>query len=151
MIVEMQGDLFESGADALVNPINCVGVMGRGLALQFKNLYPQNFAVYATACAKQEIQPGRLLVFQTGLPANPHYIINFPTKRHWRDKSILTDIEAGLNALAQAIPQYGIRSIAIPALGSGLGGLPWNDVKACIYAALTHLEGAQVLVYKPGK
>ena len=94
-----RGDILKCEAEALVNTVNCVGVMGRGIALQFKNAYPDNFKAYAAACRKEEIRPGRMFVFETGSLLPPRYIVNFPTKRHWRGKSRIEDIEAGLRAL----------------------------------------------------
>lgn len=149
MIEYKSGDILREDAEALVNTVNCVGVMGRGIALQFKKAFPQNFKAYAAACKNDEVQPGRMFVFETGQLTNPHYIINFPTKRHWRGKSRTEDIEGGLADLVVTIRQYGIRSVAIPPLGSGLGGLEWPEVKNLIEAALTPLEDVQVLVYEP--
>ena len=115
------GDIFKTDAEALVNSVNCVGVMGRGIALQFKNLFPANFKAYAAACKREEVQPGRMFVYETGQLTNPRYIINFPTKRHWRGKSRIEDIESGMQALVEEIKERNIRSIAIPPLGSDLG------------------------------
>jgi O-acetyl-ADP-ribose deacetylase (regulator of RNase III) len=123
--------------------------MGRGIALQFKNAFPENFKAYAAACKKDEVQPGHMFMFATGQLTNPRYIINFPTKRHWRGKSRMEDIEAGLQALVDTIHHYNIRSIAIPPLGSGLGGLDWPDVKRRIEAALSPLREVHVLLYEP--
>ena len=126
MIEYRTGDIIAEDAEALVNTVNCVGVMGRGVALQFKNAFPENFKAYAAACKRGEVQPGRMFVFETSQLTNPHYIINFPTKRHWRGKSRISDIDAGLHALVSDIRRRGIRSVAIPPLGSGLGGLQWS-------------------------
>src|SRR4029078_4298450 len=123
MIEYKTGDILSEDAEALVNTVNCVGVMGRGVALQFKNAWPDNFRSYAAACSRNEVQPGRMFVFDTGRSGNPRYIINFPTKRHWRGKSRLEDIEAGLDALVAEIRTRKIQSVAIPPLGAGLGGL----------------------------
>jgi O-acetyl-ADP-ribose deacetylase (regulator of RNase III) len=122
--------------------------MGRGIALQFKNAFPANFKAYEAACAREEVQPGKMFVFETGTMTNPKYIINFPTKRHWRGKSRIEDIESGLKALVDEIRARGIRSIAIPPLGSGLGGLNWADVRARIVEALRGLD-VQVIVFEP--
>lgn len=149
MIRYAQGDILESDADALVNTVNCVGVMGRGIALQFKNAYPANFKDYAAACRRGEVQPGRMLVHDTGQLA-PRWIINFPTKRHWRSKSRLEDIEAGMAALVREIQARDIRSIAIPPLGSGLGGLDWRSVRPIIDSRLADLPNVQATVYEPG-
>ena len=123
--------------------------MGRGIALQFKNAFPANFKAYKAACARQEVQPGRMFVFETGTMTNPKLIINFPTKRHWRGKSRIEDIEAGLKALVEEISARNIRSIAIPPLGSGLGGLNWTEVRARIEAALQNLPNVDIIVFEP--
>src|SRR5438094_1382872 len=136
MIKYKKGDILQEDAEALVNTVNCVGVMGRGIALQFKNAFPENFKAYAAACKQGEVEPGRMFVFETGQLTPQRYIINFPTKRHWRGKSRLEDIEAGLAALAKLIRSKPIRSIALPPLGSGLGGLEWATVRPRIEAAL---------------
>ena len=98
MIEYKTGDILAEDVEALVNSVNCVGVMGRGIALQFKKAFPDNFKAYASACTREKVQPGRMFVFETGYLTGPRYIINFPTKRHWRGKSRLEDIEAGLVA-----------------------------------------------------
>ncbi len=149
MIEYTQGDILRADVEALVNTVNCVGVMGRGIALQFKKAFPQNFKAYATACKNEEVQPGRMFVFKTGQLTYPHYIINFPTKRHWRGASRIQDIDSGLQALVETIDQHEIRSIAIPPLGSGLGGLNWSEVKSHIETALQPLADVRVLIYEP--
>jgi O-acetyl-ADP-ribose deacetylase (regulator of RNase III) len=149
MIRYTTGDILNADVEALVNTVNCVGIMGRGIALQFKNAFPKNFDAYAAACSREEVQPGCMFVFETGTMTNPKFIINFPTKRHWRGNSRMEDIESGLNALTAEIRQRGIRSIAVPPLGSGLGGLKWQDVRSRIEAALEDLEGVDVIVYEP--
>lgn len=150
MIEYRSGDILKSEAEALVNTVNCVGVMGRGVALQFKNAFPENFKAYAAACKREEVQPGRLFVFETGQLTPPRYVINFPTKRHWRGKSRIEDIEAGLKALVEVIRTRRIRSIALPPLGSGLGGLDWTaEVRPRIEAALHLLDDVHVIVYEP--
>jgi O-acetyl-ADP-ribose deacetylase (regulator of RNase III) len=150
MIRFVQGDILEAEAEALVNTVNCVGVMGRGIALRFKEAFPANFRAYAAACRRGEVQPGRMYVFDTGRVTRPRYIINFPTKRHWRGKSRIEDIEAGLAALVEEVRLRNIRSIAIPPLGSGLGGLDWADVRPRIERALAALPEVEVLVFEPG-
>ncbi len=150
MIEYRSGDILKSEAEALVNTVNCVGVMGRGIALQFKNAFPANFKAYAAACTREQVQPGRMFVFETGQLTPPRYIINFPTKRHWRGKSRIEDIDAGLQALVAEIRARRIRSIALPPLGSGLGGLDWRaEVRPRIEAALRSLDDVQVIVYEP--
>ena len=149
MIEYTSGDILTCEADALVNTVNCVGVMGRGIALQFKNVYPANFKAYEAACKREAVQPGRMFVFETQQLTKPRFIVNFPTKRHWRGKSRIEDIDAGLADLVEVIRGKGIRSIAIPPLGSGLGGLDWNDVRPRIERALAGLPDVQVLVFEP--
>ncbi|WP_237152497.1 type II toxin-antitoxin system antitoxin DNA ADP-ribosyl glycohydrolase DarG [Oryzibacter oryziterrae] len=149
MIEFTTGDILQADVEALVNTVNCVGVMGRGIALQFKNDFPENFKAYEAACAREEVQPGKMFVFETRTLTNPKFIINFPTKRHWRGKSRMEDIDSGLKALVEEICIRGIRSIAIPPLGSGLGGLNWVDVRPRIVEALRGLNDLQVIVFEP--
>ncbi len=149
MIEYKTGDILTQDAEALVNTVNCVGVMGRGIALQFKNAFPDNFSAYEKACRRGEVRPGHMLVFETGRLTNPRYIINFPTKRHWRGRSRLSDIESGLAALIGEVRARGIQSIAIPPLGSGLGGLHWPDVRSRIEEAANGLTDVRVVVFEP--
>lgn len=149
MIEYTHGNILDSDAEALVNTVNCVGVMGRGIALQFKKAFPENFKAYAAACRREEVQPGRLFVHETSQLAPPRYIINFPTKRHWRGKSRIEDIEAGLEALVRLIRERGIRSIALPPLGCGLGGLEWPEVRRRMEAALEDLPDVRIEIYEP--
>lgn len=150
MIRFEQGDILGAEVEALVNTVNCVGVMGRGIALQFKNAFPANFKAYAAACKRDEVQPGRMFVFDIGELTLPRYIINFPTKRHWRGKSRIEDIRAGLEALVVEIRERRIRSIAIPPLGSGLGGLDWAEVRPLIEQAMATLPDVEIHVFEPG-
>lgn len=149
MIEYKRGDILRDEAEAIINTVNCVGVMGRGIALQFKKAFPDNFKAYEEECKKKNMQPGKMFVFETGRLTNPRYIINFPTKRHWRGASRMEDIESGLKALAESIQQYKISSVAIPPLGSGLGGLNWADVKPRIEGTLQPLTNVQVTIYEP--
>ena len=149
MIEPTRGNILTDDAEALVNTVNCVGVMGKGIALQFKKAFPENFRAYETACRREEVRPGHMFVFETGQMFNPRYIINFPTKRHWRGKSHYEDIESGLKALVQEVRQRKIRSIAVPPLGSGLGGLQWSRVKAMIEAAFEEMPDVLVKLYEP--
>ena len=149
MIRFTTGDILAEDAEALVNTVNCVGVMGRGIALQFKKAFPENFRVYAKACERGEVQPGRMFVFETGALTNPRYIVNFPTKRHWRGNSRIEDIQAGLKDLVTVIRERDIRSIAVPPLGAGLGGLEWSDVRPRIEKALHGVDDLQVVVFEP--
>ena len=150
MIRFTSGNILDAEVEALVNTVNCVGIMGRGIALQFKHAFPENFRAYGAACQRKAVEPGRMFVFDTGELMLPRYIINFPTKRHWRGKSRMEDIDSGLVALVEEIRTRGIRTIAVPALGSGLGGLDWSEVRPRIEDALHDLPGVEVLVYEPG-
>ena len=144
------GDLLkQNDIDAIVNTVNCVGVMGKGIALQFRNKWPENSRAYAAACAAGEVRPGRMLVFDTGGLVKPNFIINFPTKDHWRGKSRIEFIRDGLLDLVAQIRRLGIRSIAMPPLGCGNGGLDWRDVRPLIAGALGDLPDVQVMVYPP--
>jgi O-acetyl-ADP-ribose deacetylase (regulator of RNase III) len=149
MIEFTKGDLLAADVEALVNTVNCVGIMGRGVALQFKERFPANFRAYEAACRRDEVQPGRMFVFETGTLTTPKFIINFPTKRHWRGKSRIEDIESGLIALAAEIRNRRISSIAIPPLGSGLGGLDWTNVRSRIVSALHGFNDLRVVVFEP--
>jgi O-acetyl-ADP-ribose deacetylase (regulator of RNase III) len=149
MIRYKTGDILADDAEALVNTVNCVGIMGRGIALQFKNAFPKNFRAYERACELHEVQPGKMFVYESDSLTNPRYIINFPTKRHWRGKSRMEDIESGLDALVEEIKSKHICSIAIPPLGAGLGGLDWRQVRLRIEKALDGLEGLDARVYEP--
>jgi O-acetyl-ADP-ribose deacetylase (regulator of RNase III) len=151
MIEYKIGDILSENADALVNTVNCVGFMGRGIALQFKQTWPDNFKAYAAACRRNEVQPGRMFVFATGRLTPPRFIINFPTKRHWRGKSRMEDIESGLKALVEEIRARNIRSIAIPPLGAGLGGLDWGQVRVRIDRALREVPDVNAVVFEPQK
>jgi O-acetyl-ADP-ribose deacetylase (regulator of RNase III) len=151
MIKFTKGDILAADAEALVNTVNCVGFMGRGIALQFKNAFPQNFKVYEEVCKRGEMQPGRVLVYETGSITNPKYIINFPTKRHWRGKSRIGDIESGLQSLVDEITKRQIHSLAIPPLGSGLGGLYWPEVRSLIEDYLRPLANVSILVFEPAE
>lgn len=149
MIEYTKGNLLLADAEAIVNTVNCVGYMGKGIALQFKQAFPENFKAYEKACRAEQVKPGHMFIFETGSMVNPRYIINFPTKRHWRGKSRIEDIESGLLALIFDIKRLNIRSIAIPPLGSGLGGLHWPTVKKIIIDAFSELPDVQVLLYEP--
>jgi O-acetyl-ADP-ribose deacetylase (regulator of RNase III) len=148
MVEEGSGDLLAAKVDALVNAVNVVGVMGKGLALAFKKQFPDNFAAYQRACETGELTIGRAFVFDRS-PATPRWIINFPTKRHWREASKLEDIRAGLPDLIEHVQQKAISSIAIPALGCGLGGLDWTVVRPMIVDAFVSIPSTRVLLYAP--
>ena len=148
MIEVKKGNLLRSDVEALVNTVNSVGYMGKGVALQFKQAFPANFTAYQKACRAKEVKPGKMFVFKTGLMINPKYIINFPTKRHWRGNSRLEDIESGLITLIQEIKRLGIRSIALPPLGCGLGGLDWKVVHPMIEKAFSDMPAVRVLLFE---
>ena len=150
MIEYKRGDIFQGGCRSVSYSVNCVGVMGRGIALQFKRKYPANFKAYQAACEREEVKPGRMFVFETGCSTNPRFVINFPTKIHWRGKSRLEYIEAGLDALAEEIKARNIRSIAIPPLGTDLGKLNWADVRPLIEATVKAIDCLDAIVFKPG-
>jgi len=151
MITFTRGNIIKADAEALVNTVNCVGVMGKGIALQFKKKFPKAyFEDYQKACRKGELKPGKLHIWATNFLGNPKYIINFPTKTHWKAKSKYEYIELGLKALKQEVKRLKIRSIAIPPLGSGLGGLQWGRVKAMIEKAFIDMKEITVLIYEPG-
>ena len=143
-----EGDLLQDDADALVNPVNTVGVMGRGLAAQFKDAHPDNYSAYRSACRAGRVRIGEMFVVGLGPVSRPRWIVNFPTKRHWRERSRLGDIDSGLCDLQRVIADLDIPSIAMPALGCGLGGLGWANVEALIHERLRDC-GAAVFVYCP--
>jgi O-acetyl-ADP-ribose deacetylase (regulator of RNase III) len=149
MIEFKQGNLLEENAEALVNTVNCAGVMGKGIALQFKQAFPENFRYYEKACRADEVQLGHMTIFRTGSLSYPRYIINFPTKCHWKDKSRIEDIVSGLKALVVEVQRLNISSIAIPALGCGNGGLDWANVKPLIESAFAELPDVKVIVFEP--
>ena len=131
MVICTNESIFDSSAEAIVNPVNCVAVSGAGLALEFARRYPRNDRIYKQACEDGRIQPGRGLITETD-EQSPRYIVNFPTKRHWRDESRMDDIRLGLRNLHRQLLLRNIRGIAMPAVGAGLGGLEWNEVKKVI-------------------
>lgn len=149
MIEFQRGDILQADAEALVNTVNCVGIMGRGIALQFRKEFPENYQVYKAACDRQELQPGKMLVFDLSRLQPPRFVINFPTKRHWKSKSRIEDIQSGLRALVEEVQRLKIQSIAIPPLGCGLGGLNWQEVRPMIEQAFHELPEVRVLVYAP--
>ncbi|KAF0164290.1 MAG: Appr-1-p processing domain-containing protein [Rhodocyclaceae bacterium] len=141
--------LKQDDVDAIVNTVNCVGVMGKGIALQFRNKWPENFRAYATACKAKQVRPGRMFVFDSGALVKPNFIINFPTKDHWRGKSRIEFIHDGLVDLVAQIRRLGIRSIAIPPLGCGNGGLDWAEVRPLIESAFAALPEVEVRLFPP--
>lgn len=148
-ILIRRGDLFDDPAEALVNPVNAVGVMGAGLAKEFRARFPANYRAYLRACKSGHVAPGRMFVYDYGAGRSPRYIINFPTKRHWKDPSRMADIESGLAGLRRTLAERAIASVALPALGAGLGGLDWPGVRRRIEDSLGGLDGVAVTAYGP--
>ena len=152
MIQFTQGNLLLADVDALVNTVNTQGFMGKGIALQFKKAYPANFEAYAQACKEGKVQVGSMFIVPVSLThSRVKYIINFPTKAHWRGTSQLAYVQEGLRHLVSEVLRLGITSLAVPPLGCGLGGLSWPIVKKLIEEAFTPFPGVDVLVYAPGK
>lgn len=149
MIKITQGDILSANVDAIVNTVNCVGVMGKGLALQFKKAYPDNYETYKLACEHKAIRTGKMFTFMRKSQSNPKYIINFPTKQHWKDPSKIEFIDDGLIDLVRVVPYLSIKSIAIPPLGCGLGGLEWSVVLPKIKEAMMSLNDVDILIYEP--
>jgi|SRR5882672_1942696 len=141
------GNLLDEKVDALVNPVNCCGAMGKGLALQFKKKFPANFSVYKEECMEGKVKIGKMLTFMTN-HTNPQYIINFPTKIDWHFPSRLNYIVDGMVNLRTVVKDLGIQSIAIPALGCGLGQLPWSVIKEIIEGCLKELK-LSAIIYEP--
>ena len=149
MVTYTQGNLLEADVDAVVNTVNTVGIMGKGIALMFKEQFPRNFEAYARACDEGEVRTGKMFVTENKELFGPRWIINFPTKTHWRVKTKIEWVEDGLKDLVRVIREKGINSIAIPPLGCGNGGLDWRDVRPLIESALAELEGVNAIVYEP--
>lgn len=149
MIIFRQGNLLEAEVEAVVNTVNTVGVMGKGIALMFKERYPENFRAYSDACQAGKVQVGRMFVVATGELGGPRWIINFPTKKHWRNPSRKEWIAAGLQDLLRVIREQGIRSLALPPLGCGNGGLEWKEVRPLMEAAAASLPEVEFVVFEP--
>jgi O-acetyl-ADP-ribose deacetylase (regulator of RNase III) len=149
MISYTQGNLLDAPVDALVNTVNTVGVMGKGIALMFKERFVHNFDLYSAACKAKRVQVGRMFVTETGELDGPRWIINFPTKDHWKGASRLEWVESGLQDLKRVLRERQIKSVAIPPLGAGNGGLDWPTVKSRIHAALSDVEDVDIIVYEP--
>lgn len=149
MIEHATGDLLHADADAIVNTVNTVGVMGKGIALQVKQAFPAVFEDYARAVKRKEVRPGRMHVVATHAVAGPRFIINFPTKEHWRGKARIEFIREGLEDLVRVIRRLEIKSVAVPPLGCGSGGLDWREVQPMIEKALRGLRDVKVLLYAP--
>lgn len=149
-MIELRYDnLLKCDAEALVNTVNCVGVMGKGIAKAFKEAYPANFKVYEAACKRKEIRPGKMFVSDIGDMFAKKWIVNFPTKDHWYASSKMVWIEDGLKDLVRFVEENKVKSIAIPALGCSNGGLPWNDVRPRIERAMEPLTDIKVYLYPP--
>jgi O-acetyl-ADP-ribose deacetylase (regulator of RNase III) len=147
MIKHVTGNILDSSADALVNTVNTVGVMGKGIALQFRQAFPDNYDAYVRACEHGEVQPGHMFVFHR--LTHPRWIINFPTKRDWRHRARMADIDSGLKALIETVRHEDIKSIAVPPLGCGNGGLDWSEVRPRIESAFKSLADVAVFLYEP--
>jgi O-acetyl-ADP-ribose deacetylase (regulator of RNase III) len=145
MIRFVRGNLFDSHAEALVNTVNCVGIMGKGIAYQFKRAYPEMFADYKARCQRGEVRLGEVSLFRE----RGRVIVNFPTKQHWRSRSRIEDIVAGLSSLCEAVRREEIRSLAVPPLGCGNGGLPWPEVRKTVQGGLAELDEIEIEVYEP--
>lgn len=144
-----QGNLLEAPAEAFVNTVNTVGVMGKGIALMFKEAFPANFRAYEDACKQKEVTVGKMFVTENHALSGPRWIINFPTKKHWRNPSKLEWIIEGLGDLRRIVEEHQIRSIAVPPLGAGNGGLDWSEVRPEVERILGDLKGVEVLVFEP--
>lgn len=151
MIAEAHGNLLSADVDALVNTVNTVGVMGKGVALQFRRAYPEMFKDYASAVKAGEVQIGHMHVWPTGQMSGPRYVVNFPTKKHWRGASTMEYIVSGLTDLARVVEELKITSIAVPPLGCGNGGLDWHQVEPVIRRAFAGFGNVDVLLYPPGE
>ncbi len=150
MIKFTKGNIINADIEALINTVNCVGIMGKGLALQFKMAFCKEYFIdYQRACKNKKLVPGKVLVWNTHKSVNPKYIINFPTKLDWREKSNYEYIENGLESLKEEIKKLNIRSIAIPPLGCSLGGLKWEKVKNIIIKSLSDFDDVDIFIYEP--
>ena len=151
MITYLHKNILSSDSEALVNTVNTVGIMGKGIALQFKEKFLLNFKLYEKACKKNEIQIGKMFITETGMFTNPKYIINFPTKTDWRTNSRLEYIAEGLDDLVRVIIEKKIHSITLPPLGCGNGGLDWKDVKPLMEQKLKSVsEKINIEIIEPG-
>lgn len=149
MIEYTTGNLLDADAEALVNTVNTVGVMGKGIALMFKERFPANMKAYADACKRNQVNTGEMFVTDTGELMGPRWIVNFPTKQHWRSASKMEWIDAGLQDLRRFIKENHVKSIAVPPLGAGNGGLSWEEVKPRIIESLGDLDDVRVIVFEP--
>ena len=156
MIEFVTGNIFDADVEALVNPVNCQGVMGKGLALEFKKRFPDNYRIYKELCYNEDnwqiMEPGDVLVTAVNNNTGPKYIFNFATKDHWSKPSKIEYIEKGLKILVKKIRKFDIKYIAIPKLGCGLGGLEWEEVKKImkkiLYDLIIHYKYVKILIYE---
>src|SRR4030042_4047217 len=139
------GDILKSKAQTIVNTVNCVGIMGKGIALEFKNRFPDMFKDYVKRCERKEVRLGEPYLYKTRFGPQ---IVNFPTKEHWKSVSKISDVEKGLNYLVKHYKQWGITSIAIPPLGCGNGQLEWNVVGTLIYKLVKQMD-IPIEIYAP--
>ena len=144
MIYFKDGDIFKDTSEAIVNAVNCVGVMGKGIALKFKEKYPDNYIMYKTACDRKEVKIGKMFIYKESNKT----IINFPTKQHWRNDSKIEYIKEGLEDLVKVLQSLNIESVAMPAIGCGNGGLSWDIVKKTIKEYLSDVD-MSIVVYNP--
>lgn len=150
MIRETRGNLLKAPVEALVNTVNTKGIMGKGIALQFRQAFPLMFRDYEKSCQEGRVELGKMDVHDLGgLVGGPRWIVNFPTKGHWRSRSRIEDVEDGLDDLVAKIQELGIQSIAVPPLGCGNGGLPWHEVRPLIEAAFATVPEVEVLLFAP--
>lgn len=150
-ITYIKGNMFDDQSEAIVNTVNCVGVMGKGVAKEFKNRWPENYKEYKKLCDDKKLRPGIMFTHDQGgiFSSNHRYLINFPTKDHWRSKSKMEYITDGLDAFAAEIKRLNIKSVSIPPLGCGNGGLPWDDVRVQIESKLSGIDGVEFRVFAP--
>lgn len=147
------GDMFDEPTEAIVNTVNCVGVMGKGVALEFKKRWPGNFKAYKELCGKKILKPGTMFIFDNGdlFENGKHrYLINFPTKKHWREKSRIEYVQEGLADFVRQVRNLKIASVSMPALGCGNGGLDWSEVRPLINERLLELSDVRFVVFAPG-
>ncbi|BDT68094.1 hypothetical protein os1_22760 [Comamonadaceae bacterium OS-1] len=149
MIHFTQGNLLEARAEALVNTVNTVGVMGKGIALMFKERFEDNFRMYAAACKAQQVRTGKMFITEPRELDGPRWVVNFPTKQHWRSPSQMVWVVQGLQDLRRFLLEHQVKSIAIPPLGAGNGGLDWAAVREQINLALGDLDGVDITVFEP--
>jgi len=155
MTIEFKnGDMFDEPTEAIVNTVNCVGIMGKGVALEFKRRWPENFKKYKRLCADKKLSPGEMFIFDNNnflSSENHRFLINFPTKRHWRSRSKIEYVKDGLVDLVEQVRRLGIKSVALPPLGCGNGGLEWSDVRPLIEDAASKLPEVHFVIFGPAQ